>query len=105
MYDSSHDHGLENNSYRKRGNCWTRIGANICVGVLTFLTILLLVALLYTFYQQYEMEKIRRLKAQKKGKNINLPIPSDSVIGFFKSIVGGSSNSDEIFSDIDDYIE
>jgi hypothetical protein len=105
VYGASDDYEMQNNSYRKRSNCWTRIGANICVGVLTFLTILLLIALLFTFYRQYEMEKLRRLKAQKKGKKFNLPASAGSIFDLAKDFFGGSSDSGEILSDIDDYID
>jgi hypothetical protein len=50
-------HAVENNSYPQRGSCWTRIGANICVGILTLSTLGLLIALIYVLYQQQQTEQ------------------------------------------------
>jgi len=96
---------MEDNYYRKRGSCWTRIGANICVCILTFSTIFLLVALLFTLNRQQELEKFRRLEAKRNGKNIDMTAPSQGIFSFVQGIFGGSSDSNEKFYDGDDYVD
>jgi len=104
---SQHNYGYEmdENSNRRKGNCWTRIGANICVGILTLTTIFLLVALLFVLYRQQEMEKLRRIKAQKNGKKIDWVAPAEGIFSMISGIFGGSSDSNEIFSNLDDIDE
>jgi len=101
---SKHDYGyeMENNSYRRKGNCWTRIGANICVGLLTLSTLFLLVALLFVLYRQQQMEKLRRLKEQKNGKKIDWVAPAAGFLDIFGNLFGGLADSNEIFSNDDD---
>jgi len=101
---SQHNYGYEmdKNSNRRKGNCWTRIGANICVGILTLTTIFLFVALLFVLYRQQEMEKLRRLKAQKAGKKVDWVAPAQGIFSMISGLIGGSSDSNEIFSNVDD---
>jgi hypothetical protein len=87
---------MENDSNRRQGNCWTRIGANICVCILTVLTILLAIVLVYVLYEQHKMDNIRRLRAQKAGKKIG-PVPTAGLINFGKKFIG------HIFDNVDNY--
>jgi hypothetical protein len=99
-------YAMENNSNRRQGNCWTRIGANICVCILTVITILLVIALVYVLYEQHKMEKIRRLRAQKAGKKIG-PISTAGLFNFGKNLIGDilDNSDDDAFLDGDDYID
>jgi formate hydrogenlyase subunit 4 len=99
-YDDIHQ---QNNSYRRRGNCWTRIGANICVGILAVSTLLLLIALIASLYRLDKMKKLQIIQAKKAGKPYS-KIPAGFIIGAVQSLFGSSSDSDEINFDPDDSI-
>lgn len=62
------DYGDEphHDSYRRRGNCWTNIGANVCVGILAFTTIVLAAVLGYVLYEQNQKGNAIR-RAQGNG--------------------------------------
>jgi hypothetical protein len=80
---NEYDYELEGGTFRRNGNCWTRIGANVCVCILTLSTIFLLVALLYTLSRQQA--------TGKRGKG--------SSGGFFDmfNVFGDSSDPDGIY--------
>jgi hypothetical protein len=105
---SKDDYGYEidNNFDHRQSNCWTRIGANVCVCILTLITIFLLVALLYTLYQQNEIEKLRQSKVKKNGKNIDSAAPTGGFFNAYQGIWSDLTNGDEEESvNGDDYIE
>jgi hypothetical protein len=99
-YRSSYDNDPDNDPHKK-GNCWTRIGANVCVGVLLLLTIILSIALIYIFYQKYQMENSYKVKTQGKGGKSKWPIAGDIVKGFHV----GSSDDEEPYDNSDGFDE
>ena len=88
-YRSSYDNDPD--SYpNKKGNCWNRIGANICVGILILITIILTIALVYMFYQRNQIERIQKMKAQGKSKS-NAAGAAEAG-GFFSNVFSGSKD-------------
>ena len=101
----SHAYDIENNSYRRKGNCWSRLGANICVGILAISTILLALALAYVLYQHQSMENLRRIKAQKAGKKFNPAGIFGGAVNFAKHVISGSSDNTDSSAADDESID
>ena len=79
-------------SYRRRGDCWTNIGANICVGILAVTTIVLAAALAYVHYQQNRKGNAVR-RANENGDDSDYLVSAAG--GVVNALFGGSSDSSE----------
>ncbi len=95
-------YGMEDRSYRRSDNCWTRIGANTCVCILSLSTIILFVALGTVLYKQYKMERLLLLKAPKNGKKFTPVIPQVNPLHIIGNVYDGLRDDEEIFFDDDD---
>lgn len=83
---------------RKR-HCWSRVGANICVGILALFTIILSIAIIYVFYEKYQAEQQLKIKTSKNSNKISSFISGKGIWNTFKNIWSSSSDDSETLYD------
>lgn len=86
------------NAARKR-NCWTRVGANICVGILALSTVVLSIAIIYVLYGKYQAQQQLKLKTHKTTNKINSFISGKGIWNTFKDMWGSVSDDSEMLPD------
>ena len=101
----SYDDQMEGSSYRTSGGCWRNGGANICVVVLTIVTIILLAFIIYDCYTQYQLaKKIAEAKENGELTEEAVAIYSGGVYSGLFNLFSGDHDDDDDHADDDEYM-
>lgn len=83
------DTSVISRGYRRRQDCWTRIGANVCVAILILTNIILAGALLFVIRRQTKLARQASLRKQAGNAAVNI---GTDVVGHIFDVVANRDN-------------